>query len=304
MQIGMIGLGRMGNAMATRLCDADIHVVGFDAAGQAVDALVNVAGFDGAYSLDSMLNAMPTPRTVWVMLPAGRATDATMEELRMKLSPEDVVVNGANQFYKSSVTQAEKFRDLNLHLIDAGVAGGVHGLKNGYCLMLGGEAVAVKRIERVLNALAPNANQWLHCGPSGAGHFAKMVHNGIEYGLMQAYAEGFALLSEKREFDFDTAALAETWRHGSVVRSWLLDLTASVLQRDRALDGVAPVVGDSGEGRWAAQEAIALGVPAPVLSLALMARFATQGHDDYAAKLLAMMRKEFGGHAVAVEGRG
>jgi 6-phosphogluconate dehydrogenase len=304
MQIGMIGLGRMGSAMATRLCDADIHVVGFDAAGPAVDALVNVAGFDGAYSLDSMLNAMPTPRIVWVMLPAGRATDATMEELRMKLSPNDVVVNGANQLYKSSVTLAEKYRDLNLHLIDAGVAGGVHGQKNGYCLMLGGEALAVKRIERVLNALAPGANQWLHCGPSGAGHYAKMVHNGIEYGLMQAYAEGFALLSEKREFDFDIAALAETWRHGSVVRSWLLDLTANVLQRDRALDGVAPVVGDSGEGRWAAQEAIALGVPAPVLSLALMARFATQGHDDYAAKLLAMMRSEFGGHAVVVEGRG
>jgi 6-phosphogluconate dehydrogenase len=303
MQIGMIGLGRMGSAMATRLCDANIHVVGYDAMGKTVDALANTAGFDGAYSLDSLLNAMHTPRIIWVMLPAGRATDATMEELRMKLSPGDLVINGANQLYKQSVAQAAQFRDADVQLIDAGVAGGVQGLKNGYCLMLGGEAVAVKRIERVLNALAPGQNQWLHCGPSGAGHYAKMVHNGIEYGLMQAYAEGFALLSEKREFDFDIAALAETWRHGSVVRSWLLDLTADFLQRDRALDGVAPVVGDSGEGRWAAQEAIELGVPAPVLSLALMSRFATQGQDDYTAKLLAMMRKEFGGHALRVVGK-
>jgi 6-phosphogluconate dehydrogenase len=303
MQIGMIGLGRMGSAMASRLCAANIHVVGFDASGTAVDALASTAGFDGAYSLDSLLNAMTAPRVVWMMLPAGRASEATLEELRLKLSPGDVVVNGANQLYKQSIIEAERFRDAGVQLVDAGVAGGVHGLANGYCLMLGGEAVAVKRLERVLNALAPQQHQWLHCGPSGAGHFAKMVHNGIEYGLMQAYAEGFNLLSEKREFDFDIAAIAETWRHGSVVRSWLLDLTADLLRRDRALDGVAPVVGDSGEGRWAAQEAIDLGVPAPVLSLALMARFATQGQDEYSAKLLAMMRKEFGGHQVVVEGR-
>jgi 6-phosphogluconate dehydrogenase len=300
MQIGMIGLGRMGSAMAARLCAANIHVVGFDAAGTAVDALRSTPGFDGAYTLDSLLNALTVPRIVWVMLPAGRATEATIEELRRKLSPGDLVVNGANQHYRRSVAQAEHFREVDVQLVDAGVAGGVHGLKNGYCLMLGGEAVAVKRIHRVLQALAPHDHQWLHCGPSGAGHYAKMVHNGIEYGLMQAYAEGFNLLSEKREFDFDIAALAETWRHGSVVRSWLLDLTADLLRRDRALDGVAPVVGDSGEGRWAAQEAIDLGIPAPVLSLALMARFATQGQDDYSAKLLAMMRKEFGGHAIGV----
>ena len=172
------------------------------------------------------------------------------------------------------------------------------GAAHGYCIMLGGEALAIRRIERVLNGLAPDANQWLHCGPSGAGHYAKMVHNGIEYGLMQAYAEGFSLLSAKREFDLDIAAIAENWRHGSVVRSWLLDLTADFLKRDRALDGVAPVVLDSGEGRWAAQEAIELGVPAPVLSSALISRFVSQGEDEYSAKLLAMMRKGFGGHAV------
>lgn len=166
--------------------------------------------------------------------------------------------------------------------------------------MLGGEAVAVKRIERVLNGLAPTANQWLHCGPSGAGHYTKMIHNGVEYGLMQAYAEGFSLLSAKREFDLDLAAIAENWRHGSVVRSWLLDLTADFLKHDRALDGVAPIVPDSGEGRWAAQEAIELSVPAPVLSAALNSRFVSQGEDEYSAKLLAMMRKGFGGHAVVV----
>ncbi len=300
MQIGMIGLGRMGGAMVQKICAADIHVVGFDADAQSVDALVNVAGFDGAYSLDSMLNAMPAPRVVWIMLPAGRDTHCILEELRFKLTPGDLVVNGANQLYKTSVLEAEAFRECGISLVDAGVAGGVHGEAHGYCIMLGGEAVAVKRIERVLNGLAPTANQWLHCGPSGAGHYTKMIHNGVEYGLMQAYAEGFSLLSAKREFDLDLAAIAENWRHGSVVRSWLLDLTADFLKHDRALDGVAPIVPDSGEGRWAAQEAIELSVPAPVLSAALNSRFVSQGEDEYSAKLLAMMRKGFGGHAVVV----
>ena len=299
MQIGMVGLGRMGGAMASKLCRADIHVVGYDADGKSVDALVNVPGFDGAYSLDSLLNAMPAPRIIWLMLPAGKVTHATLEELRLKLAPGDLIVNGANHFYKHSVAEAEALRDAGISLVDAGVSGGIHGEKNGYCLMLGGEALAIKRIERVLNGLAPNPNQWLHCGPSGAGHFTKMVHNGIEYAMMQAYAEGFSLMSAKREFDLDIAAIAETWRNGSVLRSWLLDLTADFLKVDRALDGVAPVVPDSGEGRWTALEAIELGVPTPVMSLALMSRFASQGEDEYSAKLLAMMRKGFGGHAVA-----
>ena len=299
MQIGMVGLGRMGGAMACKLCRADIHVVGYDADGKSVDALVNVPGFDGAYSLDSLLNAMPAPRIIWLMLPAGKTTHSTLEELRLKLAPGDLIVNGANHFYKHSVVEAEALREVGISLVDAGVSGGIHGETNGYCLMLGGEALAIKRIERVLNGLAPNPNQWLHCGPSGAGHFTKMVHNGIEYAMMQAYAEGFSLMSAKREFDLDIAAIAETWRNGSVLRSWLLDLTADFLKVDRALDGVAPVVPDSGEGRWTALEAIELGVPTPVMSLALMSRFASQGEDEYSAKLLAMMRKGFGGHAVA-----
>ena len=298
MQMGLVGLGKMGANMAIKLCRAGIHVIGFDASGTAVDALQNERGFDAAYTLDALLNAFKTPRIVWMMLPAGEPTARMVGELLFKLTPGDVLVNGANSFYKTSVEHAEKFRNAGVQFVDAGVSGGIHGLKNGYCIMAGGEAAAIKRIERVLDALSPHANQWLHCGPSGSGHFTKMVHNGIEYGMMQSYAEGFSLLTAKREFDLDIGAIAENWRHGSVVQSWLLDLTADFLKGNPALDGIAPRVADSGEGRWTAIEAVELGVPAPVMSLALMTRFATQGHGDYAAKLLAMMRKGFGGHAV------
>ena len=299
MQIGLVGLGKMGANMALKLCRADIHVVGFDANGKSVDALQNEPGFDGAYSLDALLNAVSTPRSLWLMLPAGGPTERVIEDLLFKLTPGDLLVNGANNFYKASVAHAERFREIGVQFIDAGVSGGIHGLKNGYCIMAGGEAAAISRVERVLNALSPHQNQWLHCGPSGSGHFVKMVHNGIEYGMMQAYAEGFSLLTAKREFDLDIGAIAENWRHGSVVQSWLLDLTADFLKGDEALSGIAPSVADSGEGRWTAIEAIELGIPAPVMSLALMSRFASQGHDDYASRLLAMMRKGFGGHAVA-----
>ena len=298
MQAGFIGLGKMGAGMATKLCRADIHVVGFDASGASVDALQNEPGFDGAYSLDALLNALPAPRILWLMLPAGEATARVVDELLFKLTSGDLLVNGANSFYKTSVEHAQKFRDIGVQFIDAGVSGGIHGLKNGYCIMAGGESAAIRRIERVLGALSPGPGQWLHCGPSGAGHFVKMVHNGIEYGMMQALAEGLSLLTAKREFDLDISAVAENWRHGSVVQSWLLDLTADFLKGDEALDGIAPDVPDSGEGRWTAIEAIELGIPAPVMSLALMTRFSSQGQGDYAAKLLAMMRKGFGGHAV------
>ena len=299
--MGLVGLGKMGANMAMKLCRADIHVVGFDADGKSVDALQNEPGFDGAYSIDALLNALSTPRILWLMLPAGEVTERVVEEMLFKLTPDDLLVNGANNFYKKSVEHAARFRDMGVQFVDAGVSGGIHGLKNGYCIMAGGEAAAIKRIERVLNALSPHPNQWLHCGPSGAGHFVKMVHNGIEYGMMQAYAEGFSLLTAKREFDLDIAAIAENWRHGSVVQSWLLDITADFLKGDEALNGISPSVADSGEGRWTAIEAIELGIPAPVMSLALMSRFASQGHDEYASRLLAMMRKGFGGHAVAKE---
>ena len=298
MQIGLVGLGKMGANMALKLCRANIHVVGFDTDGKSIDALQNEPGFDGAYSLDALLNAFQTPRIIWLMLPAGEATARIVEELIFKLTSGDVLVNGGNSFYKTSVEHAERFRGIGVQFVDAGVSGGIHGLKDGYCIMAGGESAAIKRIERVLDALSPYPGQWLHCGPSGAGHFVKMVHNGIEYGMMEAYAEGFSLLAAKREFDLDIGAIAENWRHGSVVQSRLLDLTAEFLKNDQALNGVAPSVPDSGEGRWTAIEAIELGVPAPVMSLALMTRFASRGQDDYAAKLQAMMRKGFGGHAV------
>jgi 6-phosphogluconate dehydrogenase len=288
----------MGGNMARKLCRANIHVVGYDAAGNCVDALTSEPGFAGAWSLDAMLNALQLPRKVWVMLPAGKVTNNTLEELRRKLAPGDLVVNGGNCFYKETVAMAERFREDGIQFVDAGVSGGVHGLARGYCIMVGGEAGAIKRVERQLNAMAPEKNQWLHVGPSGAGHFVKMVHNGIEYGMMQAFAEGFSLLVAKREFDLDIGAVAENWRHGSVVQSWLLDLAADFLNGDQALDGIAPLVPDSGEGRWTAMEAIELGIPAPVMSLALLTRFASQGHDEYAAKLQAMMRKGFGGHDV------
>ena len=299
--MGLVGLGKMGANMAMKLCRADIHVVGFDADGKSVDALQNEPGFDGAYSLDALLNALSTPRILWLMLPAGEVTERVVEEMLFKLTPGDLLVNGANNFYKKSVEHAARFRDMDVQFVDAGVSGGIHGLKNGYCIMAGGEAAAINRIERVLNALSPHPNQWLHCGPPGSGHFVKMVHNGIEYGMMQAYAEGFSLLTAKREFDLDIAAIAENWRHGSVVQSWLLDITADFLKGDEALNGISPSVADSGEGRWTAIEAIELGIPTPVMSLALMSRFASQGHDEYASRLLAMMRKGFGGHAVTKE---
>ncbi|MEO8385982.1 MAG: NAD(P)-binding domain-containing protein, partial [Betaproteobacteria bacterium] len=206
MQMGLIGLGKMGASMAMKLCRADIHVVGFDAAGKAVDGLQNEPGFDGAYSLDALLNAVSAPRILWLMLPAGEPTERLLDELQFKLTPGDLLVNGANNFYKASVAHAARFRDIGIQFVDAGVTGGIHGLKNGYCIMAGGESTAIKRIERVLNALSPQPNQWLHCGPSGSGHFVKMVHNGIEYGMMQAYAEGFSVMTAKREFDLDIGA--------------------------------------------------------------------------------------------------
>jgi 6-phosphogluconate dehydrogenase len=233
------------------------------------------------------------------MLPAGAATEDMLRELLPLLSSGDTLVDGGNAFYKDSMRRAMELSQLGLRYIDAGVSGGVHGLANGYCLMLGGTPKSIELFEPYARILAPGPERgWLHCGPAGAGHYAKMIHNGIEYGMMQALAEGFALLDARQDLGFDAGRLAETWRHGSVIRSWLLDLCAEVLQRDDALEGVAPVVADSGEGRWTALESIELGVPAPVITMALMGRFSSQGRADYASKLLALMRAGFGGHAV------
>lgn len=299
MKLGMIGLGRMGANMARRLARAGIDVVAFDASADARAGLADEARTTAVASLDAVVAALPAPRVVWIMLPSGDVTEQTLVAVAGLLSTGDVIVDGGNANYRDSKRRAQLLCERGIHFVDAGVSGGVWGLANGYAIMFGGAPEAARIVEPIVRALAPTPDTgWLHCGPAGSGHFVKMVHNGIEYGMMQALAEGLALMEAKREFDLDLGAVAEMWRHGSVVRSWLLDLTAEFLRDDGALDAVKPFVADSGEGRWTALEAIELGVPAPVMSLALMARFASQGKDDFASKLLALMRAGFGGHAV------
>ena len=301
MHIGIIGLGRMGANMARRLARGGANVIAWDRTAAVRRALARERRIAAAPDLATLVQALKAPRVLWLMLPAGKVTEDTLARLTPLLAKGDVVVNGANAYYKDSMRQAAELTAHGLYLVDAGVSGGIWGLANGYAVMLGGDAKAVKRVTPFVKLLAPPKG-WLHCGPSGAGHYVKMIHNGIEYGLMQAYAEGFALLAGKREFGLDLAAVAELWRHGSVVRSWLLDLMADNLKRDAALEGIAPVVADSGEGRWTAIEAVELGVPAPVISLALAMRFASQGKGDYGAKQLAQLRNSFGGHAVTGSG--
>ena len=295
----MIGLGRMGGNMVRRLRQAGIEVSGFDRDADAARELERECGMTAAASLEELVQRAPLPRTVWLMLPAGAVTEGTLDTLQPLLTGGDTVVDGANSHFKDSMRRAARLQAAGLTFLDVGVSGGIWGLEEGYALMIGGAADAVARLRPVFEALAPSADRgWLHCGPSGSGHFVKMVHNGIEYGMMQAYAEGFSLLKARDDFGLDLAAIAEMWRHGSVVRSWLLDLTADFLKEDQLLTRVAPYAGDSGEGRWTAIEAIEQGIPAPVISTALMMRFASQGRSDYAARLLAMMRLGFGGHRI------
>lgn len=299
MQIALIGLGKMGANMARRLCRGGIEVIGFNRSSDIVDALVKEEGMIAASSVEDAISKLSSPRLIWLMLPAGEITESYITELPGKLEKGDIVIDGGNANYKDSVRRGEFLARHDIGFIDSGTSGGVWGLDNGYCLMVGGEKNDVKTLEPVLKCLAPSAeNGWAHVGPVGAGHFSKMIHNGIEYGMMQSFAEGFALLKGKTEFNYDLAQLAELWRHGSVVRSWLLDLMAEFLDKDQTLDAIAPFVSDSGEGRWTADESIAQGVPAPVLALAVHMRFASQGKADYGNKLLAMMRNAFGGHDI------
>jgi 6-phosphogluconate dehydrogenase len=299
MKIGMVGLGRMGGNMARRLAQGGVSVVAYNRSFDVAESLARETGAQAVRELKDLVAALPAPRIVWLMLPAGDATDAALNELAKLLSPGDLVVDGANGFYKDAMRREGELKAKGLQFVDAGVSGGIWGLQNGYCIMFGGEKVAAERITPYIQVLAPSKeNGWHHCGPAGSGHFTKMIHNGIEYGMMQAFGEGFALLKSKSEFDLDIAAIAELWRHSSVVRSWLLDLTADALAQDQTLESIQPFVPDSGEGRWTALESVEQGVPTPVMTLALMMRFATQGKNDYPAKLIAMMRKGFGGHAV------
>jgi 6-phosphogluconate dehydrogenase len=299
MQIGMIGLGRMGANMARRLRKGGIEVSAWNRNAEVTVQLAAQTGLSAAASLEALVAELKTPRVVWLMLPAGDVTQQHLDRLVPLLTAGDIVVDGANSWYKDSLRRGRALAANGLQFVDAGVSGGVWGLENGYALMLGGEGAAIEQLAPAIKVLAPGPDRgWLHCGPVGAGHFVKMIHNGIEYGMMQAYAEGFALLKARADFHLDLAAVAETWRHGSVVRSWLLDLTAEFLARDQELKDIAPLVADSGEGRWTALEGVEQGIPTPVMSLALMMRFASQGKDEYGDKLLAMMRKGFGGHAV------
>jgi 6-phosphogluconate dehydrogenase len=289
--------------MARRLRRANIEVVGFNRSYDVTEALARESGLIPAPNLAEAVAQLQAPRVAWSMVPAGAPTDRQIRDLIPLLEPGDIIVDGGNSNYRDSVQRGAMLKEHDLHFVDCGTSGGVWGLDNGYCLMLGGDAPALQALRPVLEALAPAPDRgWAHVGPVGAGHYTKMIHNGIEYGMMQAMAEGFALLRAKQEFALDLGQIAEIWRHGSVVRSWLLDLTADVLERDQALDEVAPTVADSGEGRWTAREAIDLGVAAPVISLSLAMRFASQDREEaYGNRLLAMMRNAFGGHAI--EGR-
>jgi 6-phosphogluconate dehydrogenase len=299
MEFGIVGLGRMGGNMARRLARKGIAIALYNRSHEVSEAIGTETGHLACATLEDLVAALQAPRVVWLMLPAGDATEAALHTLLPLLDPGDLMVDGANAYYKDDQRRAERFAARQIDYADAGVSGGVWGLENGYCIMFGGSEAAAARLKPYMEALAPTPTDgWLHTGPVGSGHFVKMVHNGIEYGMMQAFAEGFALMKNKPGFDLDVAAIAELWRHGSVVRSWLLDLSADFLAQDTALDSIAPFVADSGEGRWTALEGVEQGIPTPVMSLALMMRFATQGKNDYAAKMLAKMRQGFGGHAV------
>jgi 6-phosphogluconate dehydrogenase len=301
MELGMIGLGRMGANMAQRLLRGGHAVVGFDPKAEARAQLERDGG-GSADSLQALVAALPAPRVLWMMVPAGRITDDTVDALAGLLAPGDVVIDGGNSNYKDTLRRAEALAVRQVGYVDCGTSGGVWGLAEGYSLMVGGDKAVVQRLRPVFETLAPAADAgWGHVGPVGSGHFTKMVHNGIEYGLMQAYAEGFSILQHKQEFALDLHQVAQIWRQGSVVRSWLLDLTADALGKNPAMDGIAPWVADSGEGRWTLQEAIDLDVPAPVIALSLIARLRSRDNDSYADKLLAAMRNEFGGHAIKQE---
>jgi 6-phosphogluconate dehydrogenase len=298
MEIGMIGLGRMGSNMTRRLLDGGHHVVVYDPIKEATEVLV-AQGATGSVSITNLIEKLAPPRAIWLMVPSGEPTESTIDIMAVELSQGDVVIDGGNSNYKDSVRRASTLLEKGIKFLDAGTSGGIWGLKEGYCLMVGGDIEAFNRMEPIFRTLAPSLQDgYGHVGPSGAGHFVKMVHNGIEYGLMQAYAEGFELMQAKREFNLDLPQIAEIWRYGSVVRSWLLDLAAAALKEDPKLESIQPYVEDSGEGRWTVQESIDLAVPAPVMALSLQARFRSRQEQPYGAKLLAALRQQFGGHRV------
>ena len=298
MDIGMIGLGKMGANMAARLILAGHRVVAFDVNEAAIQSVESL-GAEGARSLSELVQKLPAPRLVWLMVPSGKITDDTINAIADQLLPGDTLVDGGNSNYKDSMRHSTQCSDRGLHFIDVGTSGGIWGLSEGYSLMIGGEKEIIERFTPIFETLAPAPDKgWGQVGPAGSGHFVKMIHNGIEYGLMQAYAEGFEILRAKQEFDFSLSQIASIWQDGSVVRSWLLDLTASALAEDENLTGIKAWVPDSGEGRWTVFEAIDLNVSAPIITASLQRRIRSREEEPFSDKLLAAMRNKFGGHDV------
>ncbi len=298
MQIGLVGLGRMGGNMATRLLSDGHEVFGFDPSPDAL-AELETHGGTGKTGLPDLVSALDTPRTVWVMVPAGDITQSTIDELSNHMSPGDTLIDGGNSNYKESIRRANELAEKGIDMLDSGTSGGIWGLENGYCLTIGGNRQAYERNLPIFKTLAPPESDGnLYVGPSGSGHYVKMIHNGIEYGMMQAFAEGLELLEAKSDFNLDLAAICENWRYGSVIRSWLLDLTADELKEDPGLDRLSSYVEDSGEGRWTVDASVELAVPAPVITAALQMRFRSRQENPIGGRALAAMRNAFGGHSV------
>jgi 6-phosphogluconate dehydrogenase len=296
MRIGMIGLGKMGGNMAQRLVQGGHEVIGYDQYPPP-DQRVKEMGAGIVPDLKALVAQLPAPRAVWLMVPAGKPTQDTVDELAKILSPGDLIIDGGNTKFTDDIARAESLKPKGIHYMDAGTSGGIWGLKVGYCLMVGGEPEDFKLVEPILKTLAP-PNGYMHCGPVGSGHYVKMVHNGIEYAMMQSYAEGFEIMKASRYPSLDLGKIADLWNQGSVVRSWLLELTALALKQDPGLDKLQAWVEDSGEGRWTVEESINNAVPAPVISLSLQMRFRSRQDNSFGARMLAAMRQQFGGHAV------
>jgi 6-phosphogluconate dehydrogenase len=298
MELAIVGLGKMGMNMATRLVRGGHRVVGYARTAATVQEAVDL-GAEGAHSLQEVVSKLSSPRLVWVMVPAGKATDDTIEQLSNLLSKGDIIIDGGNSNYKDDASHAALLEPKGIDFVDCGTSGGIWGLTEGYSLMIGGKPDVVKKLQPIFETLAPAPDKgWGHVGPHGAGHYVKMIHNGIEYGMMQAFAEGFSILKSKEEFGLDLAQVSKIWQHGSVVRSWLLDLAVRALEDDQKLTDIKPWVADSGEGRWTVFESIDLDVPAPVITLALQMRFASRDEENYTARMLSALRNQFGGHAI------
>jgi len=301
MELGMIGLGKMGAFMTERFVQAGHDAVGYDLDPAAVQRIIGV-GAAGAESIEDLVGQLDSPRVVWIMVPEGDPVDKTIEVLHTALDEGDIIIDGGNSYYRDTMRRAEACRDNGLYLVDVGTSGGVWGLSEGYSMTVGCEPGVIEHIRPILESLAPGQNRgWGHVGPTGAGHFVKMIHNGIEYGLMQAYAEGFAILEDAVKFELDLHQIAEIWRYGSVIRSWLLDLTADALEENPDMAGVAPYVSDSGEGRWTVFEAIDANVAAPIITHSLLRRIGSRDEVEYADRLLAAMRNQFGGHEIRLD---